>query len=166
MTAATGPRNIKSGESFIASTLLERGTGIAGSVVRIEGRCQSSLLILVSAIPRLIRRNTTPAARPTSEWNAAFAHCVFTAPGRYLLPDEGVRGLDHRRSRVVKSLPAPRAAVPDRNIHRLVGVHDKNRYEFHAIRGGDAVVTAGLGIQHAVGVAPHSVVQGDVIFML
>src|SRR4029077_18703093 len=77
-----------------------------------------------------------------------------------------IRGLDHRRGRVVKRLPAPKVAVPDRNTHRLVGVYDKNRYELQAIGGGDAVVAACLGIEHAIGVAPKSVVQRDVILML
>src|SRR6266576_2333640 len=134
--------------------------------MRKRGRIAPSLPVLILVIiPRRIRRNTAPPSSPL-EWNTAAPHCIFTAPGRYLLRDESIRGLDHRCGRVVKGLPAPQVAVPDRNTHRLVGVHDKDRYELHAIGAGDAVVTACLGIEHAIGVAPKSVVQRDVIFML
>src|SRR5580704_18029039 len=128
-----------------------------------RGRITPSLLVLILVIiPRRIRRNTDPPP----EWNTAAPHGIFTAAGRYILRDDGIRGLDHSGGRVVEGLPAPQVAVPDRNNHRLVGVHDKGRYEFHAIGAGDAVVAARLGIEHAVGVAPKSVVQRDVIFML
>ena len=63
------------------------------------------------------------------------------------------------------SSPAPRVAVTEGNAHRLLRVYDKGRCEFQAVSGGDALETASLRIEHAVGVTPHSVVQRDVILM-
>src|SRR5215831_19921692 len=128
-------------------------------------RLIGSLLILVS-VPRLSGRTTASPAHSASEWNPAFPDCVFTAPGGYLLRHQGVRSLNHGRHGVVIAFPAPHAAISDRDSHRLIRVHDKDAHQLHAIRGGDAVVTACLGIEHAVGVAAHRIVEGNVIFML
>src|SRR4051794_8495408 len=127
-------------------------------------RSELGLLLLARVIPGRIRRNT--ASRP-SDWNAAFPHGVFTAPGRDLLRDEGFRGLDHSRGGVVKRFPSPPVvAVPFRNTRHLVGVDDKGRHKLQAVGARDTVVTARLGIEDAVGVPPHRIVEGDVIFML
>src|SRR5690349_6298752 len=112
--------------------------------MRKRGRIAPSLLVLILVIiPRRIRRNTASPA-PPPEWNTAAPYCIFTAAGRYILRDESIRGLDPSCGRVVEGLPPPLLDFPDRNIHRLVGVHDKNRYELHTIRAGDAVVAARL----------------------
>src|ERR1041384_5307004 len=74
------------------------------------------LLILVILIGRRLIRRKTPAS-PPCDWNAAASHCLFTAPGRHLLRDEGFHSLNHRRGGVVKGFLAPRVAVPGRNAH-------------------------------------------------
>src|ERR1051326_1137942 len=48
----------------------------------------AALLILVSR--RLSRRKTAPPAEFPPDGHAAFPHCIFTAPGWYLLRDQRV----------------------------------------------------------------------------
>src|SRR4051812_23795477 len=94
-------------------------------------------ILLIRYSFSLVVRRPIPAITPPSprEGDAAgpYYNAVdcrqLAAAGRHLLRDQGVHGLDHRRARVVIGLPAPRFALPVRNTHRLVGVHDKNRYE-------------------------------------
>src|ERR1041384_8247562 len=128
-------------------------------------RCTFGLVIRWP-IPAITRSQAMMDGNAAASYRNAVDKSQFAASGRYLLWHEGVDGLNHSRGGVVKWLFAPPFGRSVGDVHGLIGVHDKGRYELHAIGGGDSFVTACPGVEHAVGVASQSVVQRDWIFML